>query len=235
MKDKLYVINGVLTSLNFPYQKSLETAALINLAPMWSIFTEYVCTSITISDIVLYIIPVIFRASQPLGVVSCWSLHVMLVLCYEFVPWSPCLPSSTESMPVVSSETAFLAVHSSFYYFWQQQAGKATEAAALEVTGRWGKPWIFQPSPLLSLRGLLPQGPAQVSPLQWRTGPMSIFHFFSWEPMALLPLESNKGFYLTWSLLFCDQSVGCTFREINVLRFGFVFLKLCSRQLCCKL
>lgn len=73
---------------------------------MWSILTEYACTSITISDVVLYIIPVIFGASQPLGVVSCSRLHVMLVLCYEFVPWSPCLPSSIDSMPVVLSETA---------------------------------------------------------------------------------------------------------------------------------
>lgn len=64
------------------------------------------CTSITLSDVVTRISPVIFGASQPVSVVSCPSLPVMLVLGYEFVPWSPCLPRTTESIPIVLSETS---------------------------------------------------------------------------------------------------------------------------------
>lgn len=74
---------------------------------MWCyLYRICLCTSITVSDVVTCVSPVIFGASQPVSVVSCSSLHVMLVLSYEFVPWSPCLPRSTESMPIVLSKTS---------------------------------------------------------------------------------------------------------------------------------
>lgn len=175
---------------------------------MWCyLYRICLCTSITVSDIVTCVSPVIFGASQPVSVVSRSSLHVMLVLGYEFVPWSPCLPRSTESMPIVLSETS-LPCCAFFIPLFLTTGHKSTRSSCLGGNGGWGSPGCSSLPPHTLWHGLFPQWPAQVLPLHWQRGPISIFYFFSWEPMAILSSESNKGFYLMWSLLFCDSSEG---------------------------
>lgn len=102
------------------------------------------------------------------------------------------------------------------------------------VTGRLGKPWMSQSSPSHSLTWALPSVTCtSFTPVLTERAHLYLL-FLLLRTYSPFILGVKEGFYLTWSLLFCDQLWGCTFRETNVLGFGVVFLTLCSKQLCYK-
>lgn len=101
----------------------------------------------------------------------------------------------------------------------------------LEVTGRGGDVMVSQALP------------PEISP---SLSYLSQFHlcsdgrgeslsFTSWEPtQPFYPCSQVTDIYLVWNLLFCRHSRGVCSEKLMFWGFGFVFLKLFSRQLWCK-
>lgn len=179
----------------------------------------------------MYIIPVTFRSSWPLSAVSCSGLLVALVLGHESVLWSPCLPSSTESTPFVLSKSPFLAVHTSFHYFWQWQNKESNQSGFIwRWLGGGGMSWFLKLCPLRLVLPLVTWASFTSAVMEGENPYLLCLE----NPQPFYPCSQVTDIYLVWNLLFCRHSRGVCSEKLMFWGFGFVFLKLFSRQLWCK-
>ena len=125
---------------------------------------ECVCTIITVSDVVMHKIPVTYRTSWPLNVISCSVVRVEMVLGYELVNEVFVFHLPLNSHLLFYLKSPFLAVCTSFHHVWQWQNKERNRSPCTWRGLRGGGSQVFSRLDPLIFWDCLSLVPEQVSP-----------------------------------------------------------------------